>query len=385
MTACSLHSRTTSSGRPVVAILGLRAPGAQGGVERHVEQLAPLLLKLGWDVHVVVRSGYLNNPVPPGIKVVEIWAPRRPWLEAMVHSFLATVVLLFRRPSLVHYHAVGPAFWIWLARLGGLPVVFTHHGEDYAREKWGWVARQVLRLGEWIGMAFANEVISVSQSLAVRLEGRYRRACTWIPNGVPASMVPDSFPFLESLGIPPFTYVLTAARLVPEKRQTDLIAAFRRVGSAADSLIIAGDLSPRTAYIDALRAEAGRGSNIHLVGFRRGLELAELYAGARLFVLPSSHEGLPIALLEALSFGIQPLVSDIEANLNVGLPDECYYPVGDVASLAAKMRLNLDSKAIRQEFASTLKPYDWREIARRTSAIYQKALRWECAALASAG
>jgi glycosyltransferase involved in cell wall biosynthesis len=118
-----------------------------------------------------------------------------------------------------------------------------------------------------------------------------------------------------------------------------------------------------------------------LTGFQKGRALDELYANAGLFVLPSSHEGLPIALLEALSFGLPVIASDIPANVEVGLPEESYFPVGDVAELAARLRkcVSPDPREAQPERVKRLRNwvserYDWDAITRDTLDVYHSAI-----------
>jgi len=122
-------------------------------------------------------------------------------------------------------------------------------------------------------------------------------------------------------------------------------------------------------------AAASAGDGVVLTGFLKGAALAQLYTHAGAFILPSSHEGLPIALLEAMSYGLPVLASDIPANKEVGLPDASYFAVGDVAALAAALgrlaqapRDEADRKNLRSQVA---RAYDWDTIAQMTLRVYR--------------
>lgn len=157
-----------------------------------------------------------------------------------------------------------------------------------------------------------------------------------IPNGVVLPELPRSMAALQKFGLELGRYILLVCRLVPEKRPHDLIRAFTKAALKGWKLAIVGASDHPDAYtqsvLDAIHAMPG----VVATGFRAGLALRELYAHAGMFVLPSSHEGMPIAILEALSFGLPVVASDIPANLEIGLPVEHYFPLGDIDALAAK-------------------------------------------------
>ncbi len=104
----------------------------------------------------------------------------------------------------------------------------------------------------------------------------------------------------------------------------------------------------------------------------------QIYSHAALFVLPSYHEGLPIALLEALSYGLPVLVSDIPANKEVGLPMERYFRCGDVEGLRERIQTLLGrgmSEAARNIVREQIKAkYNWDKIAEETLQVYEKVL-----------
>ena len=125
-------------------------------------------------------------------------------------------------------------------------------------------------------------------------------------------------------------------------------------------------------------ALAAKSTDVVLTGFQRGKALAQLYSHAGAFVLPSSHEGLPIALLEALSYGLPVLASDIPANLEIGLDESSYFPLGDVAALAeglarvARMPQDESMRAARRGWVATT--YDWKLIAEQTLRVYRRIM-----------
>lgn len=365
--------------RPCVVWVGLRGfPGVQGGIETHAEHLCPLLAELGCSVTVIARSPYQPGDVGDcwrGVRIRRLWAPRSRGLEALVHTTLGVLYAgLLLRPDILHVQAIGPAIVTPLARLLGMKVVVTHHGPDYDRQKWGRLARGVLKLGERWGMRWAQRRIVISRVIQDLVRERHGVASTLIPNGAALPQMPRATTALAEFGLQSARYVLLVSRLVPEKRHLDLIEAFGRAALPGWKLAIVGAADHPDDYTRQVQAEAAKTPGVVCTGFQTGESLAQLYANAGLFVLPSSHEGLPIALLEALSYGVCPLVSDIPANLEVGLPGEHYFALGDRQALtsalkmwAARLQAACEPRDWRAWVAAR---YSWPDAARRTQAVY---------------
>jgi glycosyltransferase involved in cell wall biosynthesis len=373
-----LSSVAGTAARRRVMMLGLRGiPNVQGGVEKHVEMLAGRLLAQGWGVDVIGRRHYLAQSSScswEGIRVFPLWAPRMMALEAIVHTFLGVCFAALRRPDILHIHAIGPALLVPLARLFGLKVVVTHHGYDYDRQKWGSFAKRMLKLGESLGMKLANGRIAISRDIVETMGARYRVPVALVPNGVAVPPWRGESGVLEEFGLKRRRYVLLAARLVPEKRQTDLIRAFARLGDAGFKLVLAGGAEFETPYAQEVGAMANGVPGVVLTGFQTGERLTELFANAALFVLPSSHEGMPIALLEAMAYGLPVLASDIVANRELGLPAEDYFPLGDIDALAAaiagKLANPLSEEEVLTQMVHVEATHSWTSVAQKTLAVY---------------
>jgi glycosyltransferase involved in cell wall biosynthesis len=279
------------------------------------------------------------------------------------------------RPDVLHIHAIGPAIVTPLARLLGLRVVVTNHGPDYDRDKWGPFPKWVLRTGESLGMRCANARIAISKVIEQLIQTKYGRESDLIPNGaVPVSLQSDCGE-IERFGLQPGRYFLQVGRIVAEKRQLDLIKAFALARPTTWKLVLVG--SGAGEYTEKVHA-AAREAGVVLAGFQRGAALAQFYTHAGAFVLPSSHEGLPIALLEALSYGLPVLASAIPANLEIGLPAANYFPVGDVQALAGKLvsisKAPIDEPARESRRLWVVEQYDWGRIAKQTYAVYNRVL-----------
>ncbi|MBQ7269179.1 MAG: glycosyltransferase family 4 protein [Bacteroidales bacterium] len=349
-----------------VVVTGTRGiPRIQGGVEKHCEELCPRLAALGADVTVVRRSFYAEDTLTEwkGVAIQDIPAPRRKAFEAIVHTFRAIRYAAAVKADVLYLNAVGPALLAPYAKMLGLRVIFVHHGPDYDRDKWGFLARTMLRLGERMGCRYADDVIVISEvirELIRRRCGRTERVHL-IHNGVSTPDFCEEAQWFARLGIEAGRYVFGMSRLVPEKRLHELIEAFSKAKlPEGTKLVIAGAADFEDAYsrrLHALAAEAG----VVMTGLVRGRKLHSLLTGASCFVLPSSHEGLPIALLEAMSYRLPVIVSDIPANLEVGLPAACYFPLGNTDALASSLEALFAQGCPKKDY--DMSAYDWDSIA----------------------
>jgi glycosyltransferase involved in cell wall biosynthesis len=336
---------------------------------------------LGCDVEVIVRSPYVpreSSRTFRGIKLVRVWSPRMKGVEAFLHTFLGVVRAAWTRPDILHIHSVGPALFTPLARACALRVVVTHHLPNYENKKWGFVARSILQLGERAGMLFANARIAVSAVLASRMERTYQVPVFVIPNGIGQPRKLQSTGTLLAFGLQPRRYVLMVARLDEQKRQLDLISAFAHISAPDWKLAIVGGADYASGYARAVAQAASETAGVVLLGHQIGDALAELYTHAGLFVLPSSHEGQPIAALEAMSYGCPVILSDIPAHREIGASHADFVRVGDVAGLAERLNARVSAGTDRRldaiEQGRLMKNHDWREIALRTFDVYIAAL-----------
>ncbi len=369
--------------RPLrIFVLGLRGfPGVEGGVETHAQNLYPRLAALGCDVEVAVRSPYVAKDAPRswrGVRFRRIWAPKMKGHEAAVHSLLAILVAARLRPDVVHVHAIGSSMWVPLARLLGLKVVVTHHSLNYEHEKWGKLARMSLRFGEFAGMRFSNRRIAIARPIAELMPQRHGVDVRFIPNGVTLPEIDDAADRLAPFGLQPGRYALCVGRLTPEKRQLDLIEAFAAARLPGWKLALVGATEATPVYSRLVLDLAARTPGVVCTGYQAGEDLRQLYQHAGVFVLPSSHEGLSIAMLEALSFGLPVVASDIPGNLAVGLADSSYFPVADVPALAERLRqvaarpTTPADRQARRRFVE--EHYDWADAAQDTLVTYREVV-----------
>lgn len=362
-----------------------RIPSREGGIEVVVEELATRMVQKGHEVTCFNRSGHHvageefdteRFSEYMGVKCVDVFTINRKGLAAMTSSVFGAIRAAFGKYDAVHFHAEGPAFMCWLPKMMGKRVVVTVHGLDHQRAKWGRFASWYIMCGEKNAVRFADEIIVLSQGVKEYFQTTYGRNTRFIPNGVtkkpnrPAQIITDQW------GLTKDSYILYMGRLVPEKGCHYLIEAFRKV-KTEKKLVIAGGSSDTDTYLQKLRELAKDDERIIFAGFVQGRLKHELYSNAYIYTLPSDLEGMPLTVLEAMSYGNCCLVSSIS---------ECTEVVGDKAAVFEKgcmtdLRKNLqmlcddvEHVARYKETASDfiLGKYNWDEVVDRTLELYVK-------------
>jgi glycosyltransferase involved in cell wall biosynthesis len=293
-------------------------PGHSGGVEAHVDEIARRLSRRSHDVTAYVRAWYTPRHVTlhEGVRLVHAPTIRTKHLDASLYTLASSIHSLTEHFDIVHYHGIGPSAFSWMPRLGGSRVVATVHARDWQRPKWGPAARACLMAAERCAVRFPDCTIAVSQTLRRTLEDQFGRPVRYIPNGVSIPSLLPANAIGTRFGLKGWDYVLYLGRLVPEKRVDWLIRAFRRTASR-QRLVIAGGDDGISGYERKLTEMTAGDERVLFTGPVSGPLKAELLSNARCCVLPSSIEGLPIALLEAMSYGQCCLVSDIASHTEI--------------------------------------------------------------------
>jgi starch synthase len=361
-----------------IGVIGSRGfPDIQGGIETHCMELYTRIAVIGSNnVTVYRRKPYLNSGNRDarfaGIRFVDFSVPRSKFLETFLHSFISTLHALFQRYDIVHYHNTGPGFFIPLLVFSRAKVVFTYHNVSYTQKKWNFAAKKFLSLSEKISLENSAYVIFISEVIKAEMLKKYRiRNYKMIFNGVTLPVPSTQSEYIESLGLEKQKYIVAVGRFLEEKGFDYLIRSFGQAGIQDYKLVLAGDTDYPTEYSDKLKALA-RMNGVVLTGFIKGEKLNQIFSHSRLFIMSSFEEGLPIALLEAMSYNIDVLVSNIPANLQIELNQDDYFRVGDEEDLRLKIREKLSIKKNRS-FSETLSDrFNWEKIAVETNDIYKQ-------------
>ncbi len=368
-----------------IAMIGhKRIPSREGGVEIVVSELSKRMVKSGHTVvaynrkseHIAGKEHEIAKDLDiwEGIKLKWIPTPNSSKLNAIVYSFLSTVDAVFHNYDIIHFHAEGPASMVILAKIFGKRSIVTIHGLDWQRSKWGGFATEFLKFGEKTAAKYADEIIVLSQNVKEYFRKTYNRETVFIPNGI--SPVEPCLPdiIINRYGIKKDGYILFLGRLVPEKGIHYLIDAYNRIDTDK-KLVIAGGSSHTSEYETELKEAAKTNKNIIFTGFVEGKELEELYSNAYIYCLPSDLEGMPISLLEAMSYGNCCLTSNICECTEVCESNAEYFEKGNIDSLAQKLStLCNDPETVKRHKKNSssfiLNKYNWDKITKETLDLY---------------
>lgn len=389
-----------------IAMIGhKRIPSREGGVEIVVEELSTRMAQMGHNVTVYNRKGapVMGNSVVnipqngnydyKGVHVKTVFTFKRKSLNAIVYSFLATLKACASKCDVIHFHAEGPCSMIPIAKRRGKKCIATIHGLDWKRSKWGGFATKFLLYGERMAALYADEIIVLSENDQKYFQKTYKRDTILLPNGINMPSFQEPKTIRLKYGLNGSDYILFLARIVPEKGVHTLVEAYSKSGIEVP-LVIAGGSSHSEDYYKTIKAfadkfndkasKARRKARIIMTGFVQGRELEELYTNTVLYVLPSEIEGMPISLLEAMSYGSLCLVSDIPENTSVVADHGFCFENKNVEDLTNSMRdiiANLDDIRDMDEYSResianfVLRLYNWDRITKQTLNIYKSAAR----------
>lgn len=370
-----------------IAMIGhKRIPSREGGVEIVVEELSTRMVKKGHSVVCYNRGGkhvsgsefkVENLKEYKGVKLKKVITVDKKGLAAMTSSFFATICALFSDVDVVHYHAEGPCAMIWILRLFSKKrIIVTIHGLDWQRAKWGGFATKYIKFGEKMAVKFADEIIVLSKNVQNYFEKEYDRKTVFIPNGVNKPQILNDNIIQKKYNLIKDSYVLYLGRIVPEKGLHYLIDAFKKV-KTDKKLVIAGGASDTDIYYNELRQSVGKDDRIIFTGFVQGKELHELFSNAYIYCLPSDLEGMPLSLLEAMSFGNCCLTSDIDECSEVLEDKGIVFKKSNINDLKNKLQNLCDDIKIVEKYKKSaakfiLNKYNWDNVVDSTIMLYKK-------------
>ena len=344
---------------------------------------------MGHEVFVYVRDNYTEKTLTEykGVKLIHLPSVSTKNLDAISHTFFATIHALFQNYDVVHYQAIGPTSLSFIPKIlkPKTAIISTFHCQDYFHKKWGWFAKKYLRFGEWITCKIPNKTITVSKTLRSYALNRYNAKTTYIPNGANVEYNPDT-KALDRWNLKDRKYILSVGRLIKHKGNQYLIEAFKKLEDTNKlpnnfKLVIVGDGFHTEEYVRNLYKISRNRKNIIFTNNQTGATLEQLFSHAYLFVQPSESEGLSISLLEAMGYGLAPLVSDIPENLEAIGKCGFSFRAKSQESLEETLAYLINKQEIVEKIGKTAKErirkeYSWDSIARKTLRIYETNQRY---------
>ena len=360
-----------------VCVIGTRGfPGLHGGIEKHCDELYPRIAKLsGIEFIIYRRVQYLNDQ--SGIKIDNIYfkdfkVPKNKYFETFIHSLFSTLHAFFLKPDIAHFHNTGPGIFIPLLKLRGIKIVFTYHNISYNQKKWNAFAKKFLSLSEIISMRFSDAIIFISKPLQEDVSQRFRLKSQFlIYNGVRIPVPSPNVSYIESLGLEKERYIISVGRFMEEKGFDYLIQAFQKADLHNYKLVLVGDADYPTSYSKKLKEYAIQ-NNVIMTGNISGEKLNQIYSHAKLFVISSFSEGLPIVLLEALSFRLDILASNIAANKQLLIAEDDFFEVGNTEDLTRKLKEKVLNNTKKDYTFMLRKDFNWDKAAKQTYDVYIK-------------
>ena len=368
-----------------IAMIGhKRIPSREGGVEVVVEEISTRLVKEGYQVDVYNRKGKnvqdknadkdkkkIKNY--KGVKIITIPTINKKGIDALLYSFFASIKALFGKYDVLHYHAEGSCAMLWIPHLFRKKIVVTIHGLDWQRSKWDGFATKYIKFGEKLAVKYADEIIVLSKGVQDYFKENYNRDTVFIPNGVNKPVIREPNIIKEKYGLEKNEYILFLARIVPEKGVHHLIEAYKKIDTDK-KLVIAGGASHTNDYLEEIKKMAEEDDRIIMTGFVQGEELNELYSNCYIYCLPSEVEGMPLSLLEAMSYGRKCLISNIPENTSVCEKYAITFEKGNEKNLKEKLEECLNNNAwYKTEEVSKFicDKYNWDNIVKRTAELYK--------------
>ena len=359
-----------------IAMLGhKRMPGREGGIEVVVEELTTRMAAEGHQVTVYNRhkKGYFAPKLYKGVKIIDVPTIEKQSTDAAVYSLLASIRAAFGRYDIVHYHAIGPSAFLFIPHFLRKKIIVTVHGLNYKTPKWKGFAAKFIQFGERMTVKYANQIIVLSNEQKKYFKEKYGRETVYIPNGTIVNEKEPADEIKKFYGLEAGEYLLYLSRVVPGKGLEYLLDAYRSVPGDCP-LIIAGGTEYVPDFRQMIEAKAAEDPRVKLIGFVEGKILRELYSNAKLFIFPSEAEGMPMCLLEALSYDCPCLVSDIPENIEVGGAYVISFESKNTEDLKRKLIYCLKHHdEIRKESRKyIIQKFDWDTVVEETLRCYTK-------------
>lgn len=357
-----------------IVFIGGRGIHILGGIENYMLNLTRELTKLGHECIVWCESDHNEVEMLDGVKVIYHKGPKSNFICKPWCGLKATLKTVFKEKGVdvIHYNAWPPSLWCWIPRMRGIPSMMEGHGLEWQRSKYSPKAQKVMKAMEGLTARLNQHLIMCSEGQVDYFRNEYGKDSVCIPGAVtlPDLDRPNDSDILNKFLLEPKKYFLFMGRLVQDKNPDYLIRAFMKCRHEGYKLVIAGGNDAMPDYVNGLHELANDCKDVVFTGPVYGKEKEQLLRNAYCFCLPSTIEGLSIVMMEAASYKLPTIASDIDANKEFLGEDAVYVRPENEDDLVIAIEYAIEYPEKMQEFVSInyqkiLDKYTWDKVARK--------------------
>ena len=357
-----------------IVFIGGRGIHILGGIENYMLNLTRELVKLGHECVVWCESDHSEVEWVDGVKVIYHPGPKsnllcKPWcgLKATLRT-----VFGMKGVDVIHYNAWPASLWCWIPRLRGIPSLMEGHGLEWQRSKYSPRAQKVMKFMEGVTARMNQHLIMCSEGQVKYFREEYAKESVCIPGAVNLPDLARNNPsdVLERFSLESRKYFLFMGRLVQDKNPDYLIRAFIKTKIEGYKLVIAGSNDAMPDYVESLHKMSAGHDDVVFTGAVYADDKAKLLQNAFCFCLPSTIEGLSIVMMEASSYHLPVIASNIDANREF-LDDDAVYvrpenedDLVDALGYAVSHKDVLDGYQ-RTNYQKILEHYIWDKVAKK--------------------
>lgn len=355
--------------------IGCRDIHTLGGIESYMSNLARELVRRGHEPVIYCESNRKAIEWEDGIKLVHYKSIKNVYLCKIWISLKATFRTLIKEKNVaaIHYNSWPSGIWSFIPRMFGKKALLQGHGFGWERTKYSKKQQKIIKFVTTIVTKMNKYRIMCSDVQTEYYKKNHNLKCTTVPTAVnlPPESNSNEHQALEKYGLNSKEYFLYMGRLVQDKNPDYLIKAFNTCNNGNMKLVIAGANDADKGYVDYLHNIAKGNENVIFTGAIYGDEKDALLRNAYTFCLPSTIEGLSIVLLEAMSYKLPIIASDIAANKEVlEEKDAVWVRPESVDDLKNAIEFCINNPEIIEEvrmrnFNRIKKSYTWEKITDR--------------------
>jgi len=363
-----------------IVFITARSLSSIGGIETYMKNLCPRLVAMGHEVILYSEEDKWGKYDYKGTTIITIPSIKSKFFNKIIASCIATFHLIFfvRNVDIVHYNAVAAGIFSFIPRILRYNVVFQGHGFEWQRAKWSCFTRKIIKLADDIVIKINNNITMVSEEQSEYVRKKNKNCITITPAvTIPANRNFDSSDVFKKYNIVKDNYILFLGRLVPEKKPDILIKAFKKIIQQEMQLVIAGDSQNENNYKKILFSLSEQQKNIIFTGAVYGNDKEALLKNCKAFCIPSELEGLPITLLEAMSYGKICIASDIPPNLEALEESGVFFKLNNIQELTTIFKNidNIDSRKGKLAKKKINEKFTWDKIVNQFDLYYKNILK----------